>query len=44
VQHEGPYAVLYQPVRSYGVRKNIKGFAFGPTSTPNLWFWTMSKS
>jgi len=44
VQHEGPYAVLYQPVRSYGVRKNIKGFAYGPISTPNLWFWTLSKS
>ncbi len=43
VQHEGPYAVLYQPVRSYGVRKNIKGFAFGPASTPGVWFWTISK-
>jgi peptide/nickel transport system substrate-binding protein len=44
VQHEGPYAVLYQPVRTYGVRKNIQGFAFGPISTPSLWFWTISKS
>ncbi|MFN8504595.1 ABC transporter substrate-binding protein [Kouleothrix sp.] len=44
VQHEGPYAVLYQPVRTYGVRKNIKGFAFGPISTPNVFFWTISKS
>jgi peptide/nickel transport system substrate-binding protein len=44
VQHEGPYAVLYQPVRSYGVRKNIQGFAFGPSSTPGVWFWTLSKS
>jgi peptide/nickel transport system substrate-binding protein len=44
VQHEGPYAVLYQPVRSYGVRKNIQGFVFGPSSTPGLWFWTISKS
>jgi len=44
VQHEGPYAVLYQPVRSYGVRKNIKGFVFGPSSTPGLWFWTISKT
>jgi peptide/nickel transport system substrate-binding protein len=44
VQHEGPYAVLYQPVRSYGVRKNIKGFVFGPSSTPGIWFWTISKS
>jgi peptide/nickel transport system substrate-binding protein len=44
VQHEGPYAVLYQPVRTYGVRKNIQGFAFGASSTPGLWFWTLSKS
>jgi peptide/nickel transport system substrate-binding protein len=44
VQHEGPYAVLFQPIRTYGVRKNIKGFAFGPASTPGVWFWTISKS
>lgn len=43
VQHEGPYAVLYQPIRTYAVRKNIKGFAYGPSSTPGLWFWTISK-
>src|SRR5262249_25181401 len=28
--HEGPYAVLYQPTRTYGVRKNIKGFVYDP--------------
>jgi peptide/nickel transport system substrate-binding protein len=43
VQHEGPYAVLFQPIRTYGVRKNIKGFAFGPASTPGVGFWTISK-
>ena len=43
VQHEGPYAVLYQPIRTYAVRKNIKGFAYGPSGTPGLWFWTISK-
>jgi peptide/nickel transport system substrate-binding protein len=44
VQHEGPYAVLFQPVRTYGIRKNISGFKFDPASTPSLWFWTLSKS
>ena len=26
VLNEGPYAVLYQPTRSYGVRNNVSGF------------------
>jgi peptide/nickel transport system substrate-binding protein len=41
--HEGPYAVLYQPTRTYGVRKNIKGFVYGPTTVPNIFLWTISK-
>ena len=41
--HEGPYAMLYQPTRTYGVRKNIKGFVYGVSSTPNIFFWTISK-
>jgi peptide/nickel transport system substrate-binding protein len=41
--HEGPYAVLYQPVRTYGVRKNIKGFVYDPATTPSIFFWTISK-
>jgi peptide/nickel transport system substrate-binding protein len=44
VFHEGPYAVLYQPVRTYAIRKNISGFKFDASSTPNVWFWTISKS
>jgi peptide/nickel transport system substrate-binding protein len=44
VLHEGPYAVLYQPERTYGVRKNISGFQSYPASTPAIWFWLMSKS
>ena len=35
VLHEGPYAVLYQPTRTYGVRKNIKGFVYDPADTPS---------
>jgi peptide/nickel transport system substrate-binding protein len=44
VFHEGPYAVLYQPVRTYAIRKNISGFKFDASSTPNVWFWTISKT
>ena len=44
VLNEGPYAVLYQPTRSYGVRKNISGFMYDPASTPSIWFWTITKS
>jgi peptide/nickel transport system substrate-binding protein len=42
--HEGPYAVLYQPTRTYGVRKNITGFQYDPATTPSIFFWTISKS
>ncbi len=42
--HEGPYAVLYQPVSTYGVRKNISGFKYDPATTPGIFFWTISKS
>jgi peptide/nickel transport system substrate-binding protein len=42
--HEGPYAVLYQSVRTYGIRKNITGFKYGPTTTPNIFLWTIGKS
>jgi peptide/nickel transport system substrate-binding protein len=41
--HEGPYAVLYQPTRTYGVRKNIKGFVYDQATVPNFFFWTISK-
>jgi peptide/nickel transport system substrate-binding protein len=41
--HEGPYAVLYQPTRTYGVSKNIKGFVYDQATVPNFFFWTISK-
>jgi len=44
VLHEGPYLVLYQPTRLFGVRKNIKGFAYTPADTPQTSFWLISKS
>jgi peptide/nickel transport system substrate-binding protein len=44
VLHEGPYAILYQPVRTYGVRSNIKGFQYNAADTPNISLWLLSKS
>jgi len=41
--HEGPYAVLYQSTRTYGVRKNIKGFVYDASTLPNFFFSTISK-
>lgn len=43
VLNEGPYAVLYQPTRAYGVSKSISGFQYSAASTPSIWFWTISK-
>ncbi len=42
--HEGPYAVLYQPTRTYAVRTNIKGFVYDQATVPNFFFWTISKT
>jgi peptide/nickel transport system substrate-binding protein len=44
VLHEGPYIVMYQPTRAFGVRKNIKGFVYSPADTPSISFWLISKS
>src|SRR5207253_406481 len=30
VLHNGPYAVLYQPTEPFGLRSNVKGFAWSP--------------
>jgi peptide/nickel transport system substrate-binding protein len=43
VAHEGPYAILYQPIRTYGVRSNIDGFTFNPSDTPQVNFATIGK-
>ncbi|HEX6288324.1 MAG TPA: ABC transporter substrate-binding protein [Herpetosiphonaceae bacterium] len=43
VLHEGPYAVLYQPTRPFGVRKNVKGFVYDAVDTPAVSFWLLSK-
>ena len=43
VLHNGPYAVLYQPTRLYGVRSNVEGFVFDPNDTPIVSLWLISK-
>jgi peptide/nickel transport system substrate-binding protein len=43
VQHEGPYIMLYQPTRSFGVRNNIDGFFYDPADTPSVTFAQISK-
>ena len=43
VLHSGPYAVLYQPTRLYGVRSNVEGFIFDPNDTPIVSLWLISK-
>lgn len=41
--HEGPYVILYQPLRTYAVRSNIDGFTFDPSDTPSVNFATIGK-
>lgn len=43
VAHEGPYIMLYQPSRTYGVRNNVTGFAYDPSDTPSITFANISK-
>lgn len=38
VLHEGPYAVLYQPTRVFGIRSDIEGFVFDASDTPQVTF------
>jgi peptide/nickel transport system substrate-binding protein len=43
VAHEGPYIMLYQPSRTYGIRNNVVGFAYDPADTPAITFANISK-
>ncbi|MBX0328206.1 ABC transporter substrate-binding protein [Oscillochloris sp. ZM17-4] len=43
VQHNGPYAMLYQATRNFAVRTSVKGFIFDPVDTPSESFWIYSK-
>ncbi|HEU5088464.1 MAG TPA: ABC transporter substrate-binding protein, partial [Roseiflexaceae bacterium] len=43
IQHNGPYALLYEPNTIFGVRSNVEGFVYDPTDTPTVSFWLISK-
>jgi len=43
VAHEGPYIMLYQPSRTYGVRNNVTGFLYYPAHTPSINFAVIGK-
>lgn len=43
VQHEGPYAILYQPSVTFAVRSNVQGIKYDAADTPSLSFWLLSK-
>jgi peptide/nickel transport system substrate-binding protein len=43
VQHNGPYIMLYQPTRVFGVRNDVQGFVYDPNDTPFVSFWLLSK-
>jgi peptide/nickel transport system substrate-binding protein len=36
VQQNGPYVMLYQPNRTFGVRNDIQGFVYSPVATPQI--------
>ncbi len=44
VQHNGPYIMLYQPTRVFGVRPNVAGFVYDPNDTPTVSFWLIEKT
>jgi peptide/nickel transport system substrate-binding protein len=44
VQHEGPYAMLYQPARLYGVNVSVQGFQYSAAHSPSIMFSLISKN
>jgi peptide/nickel transport system substrate-binding protein len=43
IQHNGPYAILYQPTSIFAVRNNVQGFVYDPSDTPSVSLWIVSK-
>ena len=41
--HEGPYVILYQPVKSFALRSNVANFVFNPSDTPGITFADIGK-
>jgi peptide/nickel transport system substrate-binding protein len=44
MQNNGPFAMLFQPTRVYGLRTNVQGFIYDPGDTPNVSLWLISKN
>jgi peptide/nickel transport system substrate-binding protein len=44
VAHEGPYLILYQPARVFGVRSNVTGFLFDAVDIPGITFANIGKN
>lgn len=43
VQHNGPYVMLYQPIRIYGLGKTVTGFIYDPADTPGISLGSIAK-
>lgn len=43
VQNNGPFAMLFQPARVYGLRNNVQGFIYDPGDTPSISLWLINK-
>ena len=43
VQHNGPYIMLYQPIRIYGLGTAVTGFIYDPADTPGITLSTINK-
>lgn len=41
--HEGPYAILYQPIKSFALRSNVTNFVFDPSDSPAITFANIGK-
>jgi peptide/nickel transport system substrate-binding protein len=41
ILHNGPYIILYQVTQLFGLRDNVKGFAWNPMGYAD--FWSISK-
>jgi peptide/nickel transport system substrate-binding protein len=44
MQNNGPFAMLFQPTRVYGLRTNVQGFIYDPGDTPNVSLWLIRKN
>ncbi len=38
IAHEGPYVVLYQPQRTFGIHTHVSGFTYTPSDIPAIRF------